>query len=80
MPTLDAQLLLSKAREKGDLNPAAIARRLETNRSTVVRLITGQTVPSVPSLLAMRRAYGISLDDLVPEDAEVTARNGAAAP
>ncbi|MEV6738603.1 helix-turn-helix transcriptional regulator [Streptomyces sp. NPDC051104] len=74
MPTLHAERLMKKAKEKGDGNAAAIARRLNTNRSTVARLISGETTPSIMSLLAMRREYGISLDDLVIEDA------GAGAP
>ncbi|PSK52397.1 hypothetical protein B0E38_04723 [Streptomyces sp. 111WW2] len=83
MPTLDAQRVISAARKKGDtnatggVNASAIARRTRITRSTVTRLLTGETEPSVMSLLAMRRAYGISLDDLVLDDAEVTAGSTA---
>jgi len=73
MATLHAQRLLTRAAEKGDHTPTAIARRIKVRRSTVTRLLAGETVPSLPSLLAMRTAYGLSLDDLVNEAGEAAA-------
>lgn len=68
MPTLNSAKLVSTARKAGDRTHAAIARRLELRQSTVSRLLKGRTVPTLPTLLAIRTAYGISLDDLVKDD------------
>ncbi|MGW3971110.1 helix-turn-helix domain-containing protein [Streptomyces ardesiacus] len=65
-PRLCAQALLDRAREHGDKLDIEIARRVRLTQSTVSRLLTGQTTPSLSSLVALRAAYGISLDELVP--------------
>ncbi|MFF4900546.1 helix-turn-helix domain-containing protein [Streptomyces sp. NPDC001068] len=84
MPTLHGTAVTTKAAQVGDRTHAAIARRLQLRQSTVSRLIAGITAPSLPTLLAMRAAYGISLDDLVVEDATKDAEephaSGACAP
>lgn len=69
MPTLHGETVKTKAAQAGDRTHAQIARRLSLRQSTVSRLLSGTTSPSLPTLLAIRAAYGIPLDDLVlPEE------------
>jgi transcriptional regulator with XRE-family HTH domain len=76
---LNSAQLESTAKQVGDETHAAIARRLRLCQSTVSRLLTGRTVPQLTTLLAMRTAYGISLDDLVLDDVEPAAETEAVA-
>ncbi|MEU7323314.1 helix-turn-helix transcriptional regulator [Streptomyces griseoviridis] len=65
MLRLDTDLLRSRAAAIGDGTHAEIARRAGIDRSVVTRLFSG-TVPSLFNLTAIAWAYGIALDDLVP--------------
>ncbi|MGW2951612.1 helix-turn-helix transcriptional regulator [Streptomyces eurythermus] len=82
MPRLHGETVTKRAAQVGDATHSAIARRLSLTQSTVSRLIAGTTTPSLPTLLRLRAAYGISLDDLVAEDvpdAEATTSCGVGA-
>lgn len=70
---LSADVVRAAATQLGDRTDYAIARRLGLRQSTVSRLMAGRTVPTVTTLVAVRDAYGITLDDLV-----VTAKAEAA--
>jgi transcriptional regulator with XRE-family HTH domain len=66
---LDVATLKKQAEKAGDLTDYAIARRTGLQQSTISRLLTEETSPSLASLVRFRTAYRISLDDLVPDDA-----------
>lgn len=70
---LRADAVRGKAREVGDSTDYAIARRVGLRQSTISRLLTGRTTPSVGTLLALRAAYGLPLDDLIEGPADLTA-------
>lgn len=78
MATLNGERVAAKARQAGDTTHAAIARRLDLRQSTVSRLLSGVTAPSLTTMLAIRAAYGISLDELVLEDGETAHREAVA--
>ncbi|MFH7336642.1 helix-turn-helix transcriptional regulator [Streptomyces hygroscopicus] len=75
MPTLHGKTVTDRAEEAGDRTHAQIARRLKLRQSTVSRLLTGTTAPSLKTLLAIKAAYGIPLDDLVADDARTPAKS-----
>jgi transcriptional regulator with XRE-family HTH domain len=79
MPTLHGKTVTARAAQAGDRTHAEIARRLRLTQSTVSRLLAGVTAPSLGTLLAIKGAYGIPLDDLVLEDTPVPAGAGAEA-
>jgi transcriptional regulator with XRE-family HTH domain len=79
MPTLHGKTVESRAEQAGDRTHAQIARRLKLTQSTVSRLLAGKTAPSLRTLLAIKAAYGVPLDELVLEGAQVTAKSGAEA-
>jgi transcriptional regulator with XRE-family HTH domain len=68
MPTLHGTTVKAHAEQAGDRTHAQIARRLNLTQSTVSRLLAGVTAPSLPTLLAIKAAYGVPLDDLVVDD------------
>jgi transcriptional regulator with XRE-family HTH domain len=55
----DRTALITAARQVGDDNPAAAARRLRLPRNTVWRLWHGRTAPSAHTLAAVEAAYGL---------------------
>ncbi|MFC9604626.1 helix-turn-helix domain-containing protein [Streptomyces niveus] len=65
MIRLRTDILRACANKAGDETAGAIARKTGVRQSTVSRLLAGSTTPSLPTLIAMRAAYSISLDDLV---------------
>ncbi|WP_327594609.1 helix-turn-helix transcriptional regulator [Streptomyces chartreusis] len=79
MPTLHGKTVTDRAEQAGDKTHAQIARRLKVKQSTVSRLLAGTTAPSLGTLLAIKGAYGIPLDELVVEDAPAPAETGAEA-
>jgi transcriptional regulator with XRE-family HTH domain len=68
MPTLHGKRVTTRARQSGDKTHADIARRLGIRQSTVSRLLARTTEPSLRTLLRIRGAYGIPLDDLVVDE------------
>ncbi|MFE0766136.1 helix-turn-helix domain-containing protein [Streptomyces smyrnaeus] len=60
-----ADVLTKKATAVGDTTLYAIALRTGVRESTISRLVSGRTVPSLATLVAVADAYGCSLDDLV---------------
>jgi transcriptional regulator with XRE-family HTH domain len=70
MPTLHGKRVTSHAMQAGDRTHADIARKLRLTQSTVSRLLSGTTSPSLRTLLRIRHAYGIPLDDQVVEDGQ----------
>ncbi|MFC8463348.1 helix-turn-helix domain-containing protein [Streptomyces sp. NPDC057250] len=70
MARLHTAIVKQRAREAGDSTTNAIARRAGVRESTLNRLFNGTTKPSLDTLVALRGAYAISLDDLVQLDAD----------
>lgn len=58
---------LRDLRRRGGLTLEAAARRLEMSPAHLSRLETGQRQPSLPLLLALARAYGTTVADLLGE-------------
>ncbi|MFF1834140.1 helix-turn-helix domain-containing protein [Streptomyces sp. NPDC058231] len=69
MLLLRTDVLLERATAAGQITSSGIAQRIGVTDSTMWRLIEGRTTPSLRTLVALRRAYEISLDDLVREAA-----------
>lgn len=68
MCRLNVDLLKKRAAEMGDRDNQQIADRAGISRSVVSRTLSGG-MPKLPTLFALARAYGISLDDaLIPDD------------
>lgn len=65
MLRLHAQYLSEKAEAAGDKTNIAIAVRTGVRESTISRLMTGRTTPSLATLAALAAAYDTTLDDLV---------------
>lgn len=66
MSLLSVDVLRARAGQAGDNTAYAIAQRIGVRESTIFRLLKGKATPSVATLVAVRHAYGISLDELVP--------------
>ncbi|WP_349307689.1 helix-turn-helix transcriptional regulator [Streptomyces sp. KAU_LT] len=79
MPTLHGETVKARAEHAGDKTHAQIARRIGLAESTVSRLLAGTTAPSLATLLAIKGAYGIPLDEMVREDAPEPAASAAEA-
>lgn len=62
---LRADVLLQAAATSGDETSMAIAQRAGLRQSTVARLLRGDTTPSVPTLVALRDAYGFDTIDVL---------------
>ncbi|MFJ3545387.1 helix-turn-helix domain-containing protein [Streptomyces rubiginosohelvolus] len=80
---LKADLVSAKAQAAGDVTMHDIAVRIGVRESTVSRLLSGRTTPTLPTLARIALAYGTTLDDLVDGMAApsvaVPAQRGAAA-
>lgn len=57
-----------KAKKIGDDDVPAISKRIGISPTTFYRLAAGTTAPSLPTLWALRHAYGLKLDALVYDD------------
>lgn len=68
-----ADVLADKALAAGDITHQAIAHRIGVRESTIYRLLAGRTTPTLETACRIARAYGTSLDDLVPAHTEVAA-------
>ncbi|MFJ5890397.1 helix-turn-helix domain-containing protein [Streptomyces californicus] len=77
-----AAVLNEKAEAAGDLTMHDIAKRTGVRESTISRLLSGRTTPTLSTLGAVAAAYGTTLDELVdgviPSPAPVPAQRGAA--
>lgn len=62
---LAVEAVRDRAAARGDCTAVAIAHRIGAQPSTVSRLMSHQTVPTVETLVALRSAYGLALDELV---------------
>lgn len=60
-----ADVLARKAKDVGDTTHYAIALRTGVRESTISRLLSGQTVPTLSTLIAVADAYDMALDELV---------------
>ncbi|MFF0409167.1 helix-turn-helix transcriptional regulator [Kitasatospora sp. NPDC004745] len=65
---LNVEYLRKAAAQAGDNTAYNIARRLNVSQSTMSRLINGKCNPSAATQAKIRRAYGISLDELMTAD------------
>lgn len=70
---LAADVLQEKALQAGHLTQEDIAGHAGIERSVLSRLLAGRTMPTLPTLVRLSRAYGVTIDDLVldPEAVEV---------
>ncbi|MFZ4266512.1 helix-turn-helix domain-containing protein [Streptomyces arboris] len=78
---LKADVLNRKAEAAGDLTMYDIAQRAGVRESTISRLLSGRTTPTLSTLAAVAVAYGTTLDELVDGMARppaVPAQRGAA--
>ncbi|MFJ2206038.1 helix-turn-helix domain-containing protein [Streptomyces microflavus] len=79
---LKADVLNQKAEAAGDLTMYDIAQRTGVRESTISRLLSGRTTPTLSTLAAVATAYGTTLDELVDgliqPSAAVPAQRGAA--
>ncbi|MFJ6014541.1 helix-turn-helix domain-containing protein [Streptomyces sp. NPDC092952] len=73
MVLLRTDLLMKSAAEAGHALVSQIAETAGVSESTMRRLVKGETTPSTTTLIALRRMYGVSLDDLVCESEPETA-------
>ena len=56
---------LQEAREREGISQARLAEQLDLDHSYISRLETGGRMPSLGLLLALRRRYGWSIDELL---------------
>lgn len=75
---LRSALLREAAKAKGDTSSYAIAKRAGLAESTLSRMHTGKSQPSMRSLLKLARTYGVEVAELV-EVQEQTAGAGTKA-
>ncbi|WP_439082153.1 helix-turn-helix domain-containing protein [Streptomyces sp. WL006] len=68
--TLNAETVWRRAAEVGDATLDAIAQRAGLDESTMSRLLAGRTTPQTASLVALKTAYRISLDELLIVESE----------
>jgi transcriptional regulator with XRE-family HTH domain len=69
----DRSALISAARNAGDNNPSATARRLRIARNTAWRLWHGHTAPSARTLAAVEAAYGLPASTLIEPSSKAAA-------
>lgn len=69
--------LRNVASKKGDTSGYAIAKRTGLTEPTISKLLNGRTQPGLNTLLAFRRAYDCSIDDLIEEVDAATAEAAA---
>ncbi|MFI0894862.1 helix-turn-helix domain-containing protein [Streptomyces sp. NPDC020983] len=69
---LRAERLRQAAAECGDHTSYAIAKRTGLSQTAVGRLRKGVATPSVSSLMAFARAYGVPVEELVERQAEAS--------
>ncbi|MEH0520536.1 helix-turn-helix transcriptional regulator [Streptomyces stelliscabiei] len=79
---LRTERLRSAAAAKGDLTSYAIWKRTGVAQSTLSRLRRGVAKPAAETLLALSQAYGLSVDELIDRDTEMSdgARSSHPAP
>lgn len=61
----DGPALRKIAAQAGDRSCYAIAKRARVSQQTVQRIVRGTTTPSLPTLLRLATAYGVSVDELL---------------
>lgn len=61
----DRTLLITAARQAGDLTPSDTAKRLKVARNTAWRLWRGHTAPSAAVAAAVQEHYGVSAGHLL---------------
>ncbi|MDX2919697.1 helix-turn-helix transcriptional regulator [Streptomyces sp. NE06-03C] len=77
-----ADVLSEKATAAGDVTMYDIAVRTGVRESTISRILSGRSTPTLATLAAVAVAYGTTLDELVDGMARppaVPAQRGAAA-
>ncbi|MFJ2882374.1 MULTISPECIES: helix-turn-helix domain-containing protein [unclassified Streptomyces] len=79
MVLLRTDLLMESATAAGHTTIGEIAEAVGVSASTMQRLIKGDTSPSASTLVALRKQYGISLDNLVREPEMKKRKPGAKA-
>ncbi|UJV41589.1 helix-turn-helix domain-containing protein [Streptomyces sp. AMCC400023] len=62
----------------GDHTNYAIAKRTGLNQTTLSRVCRGLVKPAAETLLTLATAYGLSVDELIQQDAEPEAEDSAA--
>jgi transcriptional regulator with XRE-family HTH domain len=67
---LRSERLREAAEAKGDTTSYAVAKRTGLAESTLSRMHTGKSKPSMESLLILARTYEVAVDELI--DASVT--------
>lgn len=69
--------LREAAKQHGDHSGYAIAKRTGLTEPTISKLLNSKTQPGLNTLLAFRRAYGCTIDDLI-EEVDTTPAEAAA--
>jgi transcriptional regulator with XRE-family HTH domain len=63
--------LQEAAAARGDHSNYAIAKRTGLNQATLSRILRGIARPATKTLLTLSLAYGVSVDELIEQGAEV---------
>ncbi|MGC4947802.1 helix-turn-helix domain-containing protein [Streptomyces sp. DT224] len=64
---LDVDAVRRRAKRAGDLTDGAIARRVGVERTTISRLMSDRTAPSLRTVVLLGRAYSVTVEDLLME-------------
>lgn len=67
---LRTDVLRTEADKQGDRTRQAIARRIGVTESTIGRLFSGDSEPTITTLLKLHHAYEIPLLHLINDDPE----------
>jgi transcriptional regulator with XRE-family HTH domain len=64
---------IAALRERREWSQEELARRIGVGRTRLGKWETGEHAPPIPQLLALKAAFGVSLDELVEGSGEETA-------
>ncbi|MFJ3083878.1 helix-turn-helix domain-containing protein [Streptomyces halstedii] len=67
---LRGERLAEAAAAKGDMSSYAIAKRTGLNQTTLSRLRRGIAQPATSTLLTLASEYGLSVEDLIEDQAQ----------
>jgi transcriptional regulator with XRE-family HTH domain len=75
---LRSERLHEAAAARGDHSNYAIAKRTGLNQTTLSRICRGIAKPAAETLLTLATASGLSVDELIQQDAETETEGSAA--